>query len=88
MNVNPVRTAPAPVAPREAARPAPAPDAGAHAAPAAKAARAESLWDVLTPEEREFFARQEALGPLTYGRPRRAQDQPAAPVGGRLDVRG
>lgn len=55
-----------------------------HAAPA----DAPSLLDVLTPEEREFFEQQAALGPLTY-RPRGPQSDAAlAPVGRRIDVRG
>jgi len=87
MNVTPTRPAP-PIAAPEAARPA-AETRPREAAPAAVgAARARSLWELLTPEEREFFAQQEALGPLTYrpGPPR--ADQPAAPVGRRIDVRG
>ena len=62
------------------------------AAPARKdataATTAPALWDVLTAEEREFFAQQSALGPLTYrhgGTP--AKDAPA-PTGRRIDVRG
>jgi hypothetical protein len=43
-----------------------------------------SLWEILTPEERAFFAEQAALGPLSYA-PGAA---PAlAPTGQRLDVR-
>ena len=42
-----------------------------------------SLWDMLTPEEREYFVRQAELGPLTYG-PRSAAS-PAAPTGRRLN---
>jgi hypothetical protein len=57
------------------------------------------LWSVLTGEERAFFAKAAATGPLTYSRisagVRALQGQPA-PVppsagalrGGRLDVRG
>jgi hypothetical protein len=47
------------------------------------------LWSVLTADERAFFARAGAAGPLTYGR----AAAPAAPKtppmarGGRLDVR-
>ena len=78
---------PAPVPVREAPRPAPAPD-GASEPPAATAPAGESsLWEVLTPEEREFFTRQAALGPLRYG-PRRGAEAPlGAPLGQRLDVR-
>jgi hypothetical protein len=46
------------------------------------------LWSVLTTEERQFFAKSSALGPLTYGRIK-AATQPAPPAarGVRLDVR-
>ena len=47
------------------------------------------LWSVLTAEERAFFAKVGAMGPLTYGRvmspPSPAQSP--LPRGGRLDVR-
>lgn len=53
-----------------------------------------ALWQVLTTEERAFFARMTAMGPLTYGR---SAHTPASnpgmggerPVlrGGRIDVR-
>lgn len=95
MNVNgsiphlPVR--PDPVAP---ARPAAA-VAGGVAAPAkgnapAKPsdAREGALWDVLTPEERDWFQQQAQLGPLTYGRPQGSAASASAPRGQRLDVRG
>lgn len=47
-----------------------------------------SLWNVLTTEERNFFAKTAALGPLTYGRVK-AVTNPAPPAarGVRLDVR-
>ncbi len=46
-----------------------------------------ALWSVLTTEERAYFARAHALGPLTY-RPG-ATDTPASPSvrGGRIDIR-
>ncbi len=57
-----------------------------------------ALWSVLTGEERAFFARTAASGPLTYGRisagvnalqgNAMAQAPLAAARGGRLDVRG
>ena len=47
-----------------------------------------SLWDVLTPEEREFFTQQAALGTLRYGPRRGGEPAPSAPLGQRLDVRG
>ncbi len=66
-----------PLARPSGARPAPA--------PAAAAEPAASFMDVLTPEEREFFAQLSAMGSLTY-RPGSA-DTPAAPTGQRIDVR-
>lgn len=48
------------------------------------------LWSVLTSEEKGYFAKQAALGPLTYGPTARLKDAvPAAmqaPRGLRLDV--
>ncbi len=85
MELRPI-SIPAPVPPATRAR-----DAGAPAAEAARpheAADAPALQDLLTPAEREFFARLESLGPLTY-RPGAARAAvPAAPTGQRLDVRG
>jgi hypothetical protein len=47
----------------------------------------QSLWGVLTDEERAFFAQQAELGALTYG-PRGAKtEQLEPPKGQRLDVR-
>lgn len=53
-------------------------------------ASAHSLWDLLTDDERAFFAQQASLGTLQYGRGSRAAAKPAndAPIGGRIDVRG
>ncbi len=47
------------------------------------------LWSVLTHEERQFFARAGAMGPLTYGRIMTGNHAPPPPVarGGRLDVK-
>jgi len=46
-----------------------------------------ALWRVLTTEERAFYAKAQAMGPLTY-RPGTASSPTAPPVrGGRLDVR-
>lgn len=46
-----------------------------------------ALWTILTSEERRFFARSRALGPLTYG-PRPGASASAGPApGGRIDVR-
>ena len=46
------------------------------------------LWSVLTADERAFFAKVGAMGPLTYGHLITAQTS-ATPIarGGRLDVR-
>ncbi len=47
-----------------------------------------ALWSVLTSEERTFFSKTAALGPLTYGRIKNATlPTPPAMRGGRLDVR-
>jgi hypothetical protein len=48
------------------------------------------LWSVLSGEERAFFAKAGAMGPLTYGRAIREMTgvQPPAARGGRLDVKG
>jgi hypothetical protein len=63
---------------------APAPRADA-SAPAAQEA---SFWDLLTPEEREFFAQQSALGPLTYGPRSASPGAKPGPLGQRVDVKG
>lgn len=82
-----------------AARPAPAP-AKPTSAPVVEIghlparARAEevpagsdpALWAVLTSDERSFFTRQAALGPLSYG-PSRTTPAADAPLGQRIDVR-
>ena len=67
-----------------------------HAAPTRRAGNAlpaqapegtdPALWSVLTAEERTFFARAGAMGPVTYG-PGRSMALSGAPLGGRLDVR-
>ena len=48
-----------------------------------------ALWSVLSGEERAFFAKAGAMGPLTYGRALRenAAVQNPASRGGRLDVK-
>jgi hypothetical protein len=77
----PTRIAP-PQVPARPAAPAPRTSASAPAAPA------PSFLDLLTAEEREFFAQQTALGPLTYG-PRSARpDAKPGPLGQRIDVKG
>lgn len=56
--------------------------------PEAPAGTDPSLWSVLTTEERNFFAKTAAMGPLTYGRIK-AETNAAPPSarGVRLDVR-
>ncbi len=47
-----------------------------------------TLWSVLTNDERSFFAKSAALGPLTYSRIKSASNPvPPAARGVRLDVR-
>lgn len=43
-----------------------------------------SLWNVLTTEERAYFAKVRAMGPITYG-PAQSANRPAM-RGGRIDV--
>jgi hypothetical protein len=47
------------------------------------------LWSVLSADERVFFAKLGAMGPLTYGRVLSQAQQPVIPAarGGRLDVK-
>lgn len=47
------------------------------------------LWSVLTQDERAYFAKLGAMGPLTYGRVLSGQMAPTTPNvrGGRLDVK-
>jgi hypothetical protein len=48
-----------------------------------------ALWSVLSSDERAFFAKSGAMGPLTYGRALRDMNAPQMPAsrGGRLDVK-
>jgi hypothetical protein len=45
------------------------------------------LWSVLSPDERAFFAKAGAMGPLTYGRMLTNTATPPSARGGRLDVK-
>lgn len=47
------------------------------------------LWNVLSADERAYFAKLGAMGPLTYGRVLGGQMAPPAPAtrGGRLDLK-
>ncbi|MFB3908870.1 MAG: hypothetical protein ACE15D_10745 [Candidatus Eisenbacteria bacterium] len=57
--------------------------------PAASSLAAQSsFWDLLTPDEREFFEKQASLGPITYRPGGRPSDAMPAPTGQRIDVRG
>ena len=49
-----------------------------------------ALWSVLSAEERAFFAKAGAMGPLTYGKAIREMNGQHLPAfrGGRLDVKG
>ncbi|CAN5910002.1 hypothetical protein BH11GEM2_BH11GEM2_09850 [soil metagenome] len=68
--------------------------AGAPGAPAlsaeAPAGTDPALWSILSAEERSYFAKSQAMGPLTYGRrmAERAATSVPAVRGGRLDIRG
>ena len=54
------------------------------AEPPAEPVAEARLWDLLTPEEREYFAPDAPCGSVTYGPPRRATEPPS-PTGLRLD---
>ena len=49
----------------------------------------QDLWSVLSKEERSFFVKAGAMGPLTYGRFSSGQAPTQAPIvrGGRLDIK-
>jgi hypothetical protein len=81
--------------PTQRATPTPTVEVGTVAAPQHPESRSAdpvpagsdpALWAILTSEERSFFVRQAALGPLSYG-PGRAAPAPDAPLGQRIDVR-
>jgi len=84
------RRAPATVqAPHTPAAPNAAPAAAAAVPTQAPAGTDPALWSVLSADERVFFAKLGAMGPLTYGRVLSQAQQPAVPAarGGRLDVK-
>lgn len=54
----------------------------------ARSGQTESLWDLLTPEERDFFTRAATMGPLTYRPTGKTHLGDVAPTGQRIDVRG
>ena len=53
-----------------------------------RSGQTESLWDLLTPEERDFFTRAATMGPLTYRPTGKTHLGDVAPTGQRVDVRG
>ncbi|MGQ0766221.1 MAG: hypothetical protein ACT4OZ_11200 [Gemmatimonadota bacterium] len=74
-------------APAARSRPAPA---GAASVPVQPPPGTDpELWQVLTSDERAYFAKLGAMGPLTYGRVLSGQNNPApaAARGVRLDVK-
>lgn len=76
-------TVPAPLAPNQS-RPAATPAVPTQA----PVGTDPELWSVLSAEERVFFAKLGAMGPLTYGRVlSQAQQSIPAARGGRLDVK-
>jgi hypothetical protein len=88
----PARTERRPVAPK--ATPSATPTASAKTAPATVSVQAPpgtdpDLWSVLSHDERAYFAKLGAMGPLTYGRVLSGQVQPQQAVsrGARLDVK-
>lgn len=76
-------TVPAPTAPNGT------PAAAAPVPTQAPAGTDPELWSVLSAEERVFFAKLGAMGPLTYGRVLSQAQQASVPAarGGRLDVK-
>jgi hypothetical protein len=80
--------APAPAAAPALREPAAA-QATAHALPVTPPQGTDpELWAVLSNEERTFFAKVGAMGPLTYGRIMQQTAEMPSARGGRLDVRG
>jgi hypothetical protein len=76
-------------APRNANAPNVAPNANATLPTQPPPGTDPELWSVLSADERVFFAKLGAMGPLTYGRVLSHAQQPAVPGGrgGRLDVK-
>jgi hypothetical protein len=80
---------PAPSQPSALRAPTAAPGAASALPLDAPAGTDPELWSVLSSEERGFFAKSGAMGPLTYGRIMQQGAQPVPPAvrGGRLDIR-
>jgi len=91
----PVRTERRPVAPKgvtsgtQATQVAPSKTATASVSVQAPPGTDPDLWSVLSNDERAYFAKLGAMGPLTYGRVLSGQVQPQQAVsrGARLDVK-
>jgi hypothetical protein len=82
--------APRPPLPRGTA-PAPASEGRAPAREAESPSEAPArpgFLDLLTPEEREFFERQSAAGPLTYRPDGKPAELPPVRTGQRIDLKG
>ena len=79
----------APLAPRAPQAPNAAQAPAAAVPTQAPAGTDPELWSVLSADERVFFAKLGAMGPLTYGRVLSQAQQPTVPAarGGRLDVK-
>ena len=65
----------------------PPPNVEREVAPQEAHASESSLWEVLTEQEREFFAQRADVGPLTYGPNSNKLNRAEAPLGQRIDVR-
>jgi hypothetical protein len=78
----------APRVPREPLLDPKAEPASTPAAAKPAAARSSALREVLTDEERAYFAQLESMGPVTYGLGKgRTASLPNAPLGQRIDAR-
>lgn len=64
------------------------PSAGERESAPNRPAAEPSLWELLTPEEQEFFLRQMTVGPITYRPNGTAGESAPIPTGRRIDVRG
>ncbi len=73
--------------PPTASEPARAIDQTSPTAPSREPSGENSLWKILTEEERQFFAQQAEMGPLTYGPKQITQQRSDAPIGQRVDLR-
>jgi hypothetical protein len=63
-------------------------NAGGRANAPARSASEPTLWELLTPEEQEFFLKQMSAGPITYRPNGTAGERAPVPTGRRIDVRG